>query len=291
MRIHRQVDRVVVPRLGRIFAAFLGAGRWRLRLFTVLGLTCCAAMLVTVVWASRGRAPETGTESAGPMVHVGVGQGQTIPQYLMSSHEELKVLLGRPNPGSNETYALVSLRSYLAPDRLTPVLGGVAVAEVYARVPTVEAQTQTQIVRIPAERIPQDVVSGMLIVASRKDAEAGDFRTLAAQLRQVDAAEERLRQNYLGGASVAAHEASAYRSGCACVYAAVVRATPAALDEIAARPEVWAVDPAPEVVRIDQAVFLAPLPEQKGIPRPAQSASVRSPSPASWPARRRDGVR
>lgn len=223
------------------------------------------------------------------MVHVGVGQGQTIAQYLMSSREELRALLQRPNPGFRETYALVSLRSYLAPDRLTPVLGGVTVAEVYARVPTAEAQTQ--IVRIPAERIPQDVVSGMLVVASRKDGEAADLRTLAAQLRQVDADEERLRQNYLGAGTVAALEATSYRSGCACVYAAVVRATPAALDEIASRPEVWAVDPAPEVVRIDRAVFLAPLPEQKVISRPSPSASVGSPSPALWPTRRRDGVR
>lgn len=291
MRIHRQVDRAVVPRLGRIFAALgaYGGGRWRPRLFTVLGLAACAAMLVTVVWASRGRAPDGGTAGAGPTVHVGVGQGQSIPQYVTSSREELKVLLGQPNPGSGETYALVSLRSYLAPDRLTPVLGGVAVAEVYARVPVGEAQTQ--IVRIPAFRIPQDVVSGMLAVAERKDAEAGDLRGLAAKLSRSDVAEDRLREKYLRGESVAALEASAYRSGCACVYAAVVRATPAALDQIAARPEVWAVDPAPEVTRIDQAVFLAPLPEQRGGGRPVPPASVGSPSPGPWPTRRLDGVR
>jgi len=267
MRIHRRVDLIVVPRLGRIFAALgaYGSGRWRLRLFTVLGLAGCAAMLVTVAWASRGRAPDERTAAVGPMVHVGVGQGQSIPQYVSSSREELKLLRGRQNAGLGETYALVSLGSYLAPDRLTPVLGGVAVAEVYARVPGAEAQTQ--IVRIPAFRVPEDVVSGMLTVAVRKEIEAGDFRALASQLSEADSAEEWLRQNYLGGASVAALEASAYRSGCACVYAAVVRATPAALDRIAARPEVRSVDPAPEVTRIDLAVFLAPLPEQSwGVP-------------------------
>lgn len=291
MKIHRRVDQQVVPRLGRIFAALgaYGTGRWRLRIFTVLALTGCAAMLVTVVWASRGRAPDGGAGRAGPLVHVGVGQGQSIPQYVAGSRHELKVMLGEPNAGDTETYALVSLRSYLAPDRLTPVLGGVAVAEVYARVPGVEAQTQ--IVRIPAFRIPQDVETGMLTVASRKEAEAGDYRGLAAKLSQVDAAEERLRQDYLGGASVAALEASAYRSACACVYAAVVRATPAALDQIAARPEVRAVDPAPEVTRIDQAVFLAPLPEQIDATRPGPSRSVRSPSAAPPATRSTEGVR
>lgn len=291
MRIHRRVDQKVVPRLGRIFVALgaYGTGRWQLRILTVLALTACAATLVTVVWASRGRAPDAGAEARGPLVHVGVGQGQSIPQYVSSSRHELSVLLAQPIAAGGETYALVSLRSYLAPDRLTPVLGGVAVAEVYARVPIVEAQAQ--IVRIPAFRIPEDVVSGMLTVASRKEAEAGDFRLLAAKLSHVDAAEERLRQNYLGGASVAALEASAYRSGCACVYAAVVRATPAALDQIAARPEVRAVDPAPEVIRIDQAVFLAPLPEQSHATRPGSSRTVGSPSPSPWSTRRLDGVR
>jgi hypothetical protein len=267
----------------------MGGARWRLRLLTALGLTGCAAMLVTVVWASRGRAPEDGRGAAGPLVHVGVAQGQSIPQYVSSSRHELKVMLAQRDAGVGETYALVSLRTYLAPDRLTPVLGGVAVAEVYARVPADEAQTQ--IVRIPAFRIPEDVVTGMLTVASRKEAEAGDFRLLAGKLRQIDATEERLRQNYLGGASVATLEASAYRSGCACVYAAVVRATPVALDQIAARPEVRAVDPAPEVMRIDQAVFLAPLPEQSYAARPAASRTVGSASPSPWSKRRLEGVR
>jgi len=281
MKILRRVDQKVVPPLGRIFAAlgdWVSTGRWRLRLLTVLALIGCAAMLVTVVWASGGRAPDAGTGGAAPVVHVGVGQGQSIAQYVSTSRQELDVLLGRPNAGEGETYALVSLRSYLTPDRLTPVLGGVAVAEVYARVPVVEAQTE--IVRIPVFRMPEDVVSGMLTVASRKEAEAGDFRMLAEKLSQVDAAEERLRQNYLDDASVAAIEASAYRSGCACVYAAVVRATPAALKQIAARPEVRVVDPAPEVIRIDQAVFLAPLPEQSHAVRPAASRTVGSPSPS-----------
>ncbi|HZM81404.1 MAG TPA: hypothetical protein VFC19_37230 [Candidatus Limnocylindrales bacterium] len=39
---------------------------------------------------------------------------------------------------------------------------------------------------------------------------------------------------------------------------AVVRAASAALDQIAVRPEVWAMDPAREVMRVDQTAFLAP---------------------------------
>lgn len=283
----RHLDTVVVPRLARAIAGVAGwssMGRWRLRVLTGLALTGSAAVLVTVVWASHSREPVGRVPESQEVVHVGVAQGQSIPTYLSSSRTELKALLTSPGPATpTETYALVSLRTYLAADRLTPVLGGVAVAEIYTRVQLPEVQTQ--IVRIPAYRIPEDVIAGMKQVAARKQAEAEEFRRLAAKLSEINAAEDSLRQTYLTGATVASAEATAYREGCSCVYAAVVRATPAALDQIAARPEVRAVDPAPEVQRLDQAVFLAPLPEQQGtvLPAPTQSAiptSAPSPTPS-----------
>ncbi len=277
-KVMRHLDEVVVPRLAGGMARIAGwgpSGRWRLRILTALALTGSAAVLVTVVWASHSTAPEGRQPVDRPVVHVGVAQGQSIPTYLASSRSELKAMLTGGDPEAPaETYALVSLRTYLAADRLTPVLGGVSVAEVYTRVPLV--QGQTQIVKIPAFRLPDDVFTGMRQVAARKDTEANEFQGLAAKLSEAIEAEGRLRQTYLMGAAIAAAEAAAYRGGCSCVYAAVVRATPAALDQIAARPEVRAVDPAPEVRRLDQAVFLAPLPEQQDI-----AAASPSPPPAS----------
>lgn len=57
------------------------------------------------------------------------------------------------------------------------------------------------------------------------------------------------------------------------MYAVVVRATPAALSKIAARMEVRTVDPAPEVLRPEHALFVAPLPEQQDIAAPVASPS------------------
>jgi hypothetical protein len=214
-------------------------------------------------------------------VHVGVAQGQSIPGYVATSHTELTSLVNKAPNASPEVYALVSLKSYLAPDRLTPVLGGVAVSEVYARVPQ-----NGQIVKIPAYRIPDDVMSGMRQVADRKEGEADSFRALAAKLSEVNAAEDDLRNDYLRDAALATVESAAYRAGCSCVYAAVVRAVPAVLEQIAARPEVRAVDPAPEVLRLDQAVFLAPLPEQVDAPVSPSPSPVTStsPTPSSTPS-------
>ena len=67
----------------------------------------------------------------------------------------------------------------------------------------------------------------------------------------------------------------------------VVRATPAALDQIAARPEVRAVDPAPEVRRLDRAVFLpAAVPSRSARP-PAARPGANPSAAAVGPPRRR----
>jgi hypothetical protein len=116
--------------------------------------------------------------------------------------------------------------------------------------------------------VPADVVAGMAALADQKDREAENYGSLSAKLTGDGAQEQRLRAAYASGARLAAAEAAAYRSRCSCVYAAVVRGAPAALDQVAHRAEVRAVDPAPEVQRLDQAVFLPPLPEQTGVVRP-----------------------
>jgi hypothetical protein len=289
MKLPRRLDHAVVPRLGRVLARLSrwSSGRWRLRLLTALALTGSLAILLTVALATRtSHEPQARLPENAAKVHVGVAQGQSIPGYVATARAELTFLLAAAGAAQGETYALVSLRSYLAPDRLTPVLGGVATAEVYSRVPF--SQAQAQIVKIQAYRIPEDVITGMQKVAKQKEKEAEDFRLLAAKLNEVNAAEDQLRQTYLGGVAVAAAEAQAYRNACACIYAAVVRATPAALDQIAARPEVRAVDPAPEITRLDQAVFLAPLPEQRDVvispsPSPSRVPPSPSPSPSALP--------
>lgn len=139
---------------------------------------------------------------------------------------------------------------------------------------------QTEIVRIPALRVPDDVVAGMEEVAARKDTEAADYQARAAAVDGDGVGERELRERYVSGAEVATAEAAAYRTGCACVYAAVVRAAPQVLRGVAARPDVRAVDPAPEVYRLDRTVFTPPLPEQRDVVRPPADTG---PRPAPTP--------
>ncbi|MFG3298527.1 hypothetical protein [Micromonospora chersina] len=225
---------------------------------TWLALACAFVVLVVAV-AQRGDRP-VGDRTVGEVTRVGVADGDAVPAYLRAAADEL-ARLDAPAPGS---YALVSFAAYLTPAQVATALGGAPVSAVVARVPV--PGRQTEIVRIAALRLPDDVVAGMVEVAVRKDREAADYRARAAA--PAATADPELRRVYDTGAAVAAREAAGYRAGCACVYAAVVRDAPDALRALAARPGVRAVDPAPEVTRLDRTVFTPPLPEQRDVARP-----------------------
>ncbi|EEP70873.1 hypothetical protein MCAG_01200 [Micromonospora sp. ATCC 39149] len=244
-----------------------GSVRHRPRWLTVAALLSVAAVLVTAGWAGRHDRP-VGDRTVGEVTRVGVLPGEAIPGYLRAAATELAALPAGGSPAG--TYALVSFADYLAPGPLADALAGVAVVEVVARVPL--PGRQTEIVRLAAQRLPQDVVAGMAGVAGRKDREAADQRARAATAD--DAA---LRRAYETGAWVAAGEAAAYRAACGCAYAAVVRGVPDALRALAARPAVRAVDPTPELRRLDRTVVTPPLPEQRDVARPPADAGPTPP--------------
>lgn len=250
--------------------ARLSHGRVPPRGVTVAAVLALAAVVVTAWWAMDR--PGGGYGSGGDVVRVGVAEGESIPDYLRASRARLDALLaGSADQEQTEIYALVAFTAYLTPDRVARVLDGVAVSEVFSRVPLPE--TQTQIVRIPASRLPADLEAGMADVAARKEAEARDYQERRAALGDSDRDQD-LRRVYDSGARVAAAEAAAYRSHCACVYAAVVRATPARLDALAERDGVRVVDPAPQLRQLARAVFLPPLPEQRDVVRPPTDADL-----------------
>ncbi|MDR7278146.1 hypothetical protein [Catenuloplanes atrovinosus] len=267
----RRLDARLLPPLGRGLAR---AGRTpaRLRFLTAAAVAASTAVLLTAVWAADRPAP-SGDETVGEVVRVGVAEGGSIPGYADASAAELAALTG-----TTGTYALVTFTEYLAPDRLAAALAGRAVSVVVGRVPLPD--TQTEIVRIPVQRLPADLVAGMGVIAERKEREAEDYRRLSATLTGDSAQETSLRPVYDSGATVAAAEATAFRDACSCLYAAVIRATPADLAAVAERPEVRVVDPAPELVRLDRSVLLPPLPEQDDVVRPPVDGLTESMAPA-----------
>jgi hypothetical protein len=260
-----------------------------LRVAIAVAAVAVVALSLGVIWTARhdGGVPNPG--DSGDLVEVGVVEGQSVPAYLAVSRRELAALTDPSAPPAGDTWALASLDNYVPPGRLPELLGGAGVAQVYARVPL--AGVQTQVVRIPVYRLPQDVTAGMVAAAQQRDQEQAEYLQLSGRLGGAGPTTDRARQAYAAAARSAGAEATAYRSGCACVFAAVIRAAPAVLRQIADRPGVRVVDPAPEVHSLDSTEFRAPLPEQSGTvpdepsqtPTPVPTATSGIASPAAAP--------
>ncbi|GGM86808.1 hypothetical protein ACFFX1_49095 [Dactylosporangium sucinum] len=269
MKLLQELDQRILPPVGNVLAR-LFRGAVRLRVFTtVVAVVAVTATLLVLHDANRHRGSDP---SLGDVLRVGVPEGASIPGYLESSRAELAGLAG-----DTGVYALVSFNAYLAPDRLAPVLADGSLSSVFARVPLPHAQTE--LVRLGAYKLPDDVVTAMDATAERKRGEARHYRDLLAANDKPDD----LREIYVTGAIVADNEATAYAEHCSCVYAAVVYATPAALRTIAQRPETRAVDPITELQRLDRTVFLPPLPEQTTLAGPISevpASAAASPRPS-----------
>ncbi|GLZ75359.1 hypothetical protein Afil01_01660 [Actinorhabdospora filicis] len=275
----RRLDGRVLPPLGSA-ARRLRAGAGRRRVIASTGMVGAAILIVlAVIWtAGRGARP---VDDSGSVVRVGVEQGADIPSYVDASGRELTEL-AKVSPAP--TWALVSLSAYASPAQAAATAVGVEVARVYARVPL--PRTQTEIIAMDIAALPGGLDAEMERAAVRKDADAASYGALAVKLSGTSAEEADQRAVYEGARAMAAAEAAAYRAHCACAYALVVRAAPAELLELAKRPFVRAVDPAPELTRFERSVFLPPLPEQEGAAGPADGAlSAPSPPVGTPPAR------
>jgi hypothetical protein len=263
----RRLDCRLLPVLARS-AVRLSQPAHGSRLLGTAATVSVAAVVVTAIWAADG--PAGGDPTVGEVVRVGVAAGDSIPAYVQASRAELAVLVRASSP--TETYALVTLSEYATPARLATILRGVSVSEVVARVPLPE--TRTEIVRLPAKRLPADAEAAMVAVADGKDREARDYRDRGSAVSGNGQRERALRRLYETGAAVARAEASAFRAKCGCLYAAVVRGIPADLAEITERSGVRSVDAAPEVHRLERAVLQPPLPEQTDVVRPPAGAGL-----------------
>lgn len=264
----RELDRRLLPPAARGLDRLARSGPARRlrrpRPLTAAALASAAAVVATVLWTAADR--PAGQPPPG-LTWVGVAGDQTIPGYVASTRSELARLVASGAAG--QAFALVTFTAYLSPDELAVTLAGVEVVQVYTRVQLPDEPTETE--RFTVTEVPAGVAAGMSALADSREREAADFQRLSAKLTGDGREERRLQAACARGARLAQQEAAAYRAGCSCLYAAVVRGAPTALAGVARRPQVLAVDPAPEVRRLDQAVFLPPLPDQNGAAPPAVS--------------------
>lgn len=249
-------------RLGR-GARRIGGALRRTHPLTLLAMVAVLAVAIAV--AVRVADPDrTGQVAGSAPVRVGVNDGDSVPAYMEASRRELTELAAYQG---GPVYALVTLDDYTDPEGVAAVLAtgtanaGLSTVVALARVPL--SGRQTEIVRLPAQRLPSDLHAGMTEVAQRKAADAASYAERAAA--EPDAARRAL---YASTAEVSEAESRAYAAGCACVYAVVVRGEVTTLQALGEDPRVRAVDPAPEIVDLTRTVIVAPLPEHVDIVQP-----------------------
>jgi hypothetical protein len=249
-----RLDAKVVPRLARGMNRVARVIRGiRVRPLTVVATVLVVAVVGTALW--RLARPEPGSPGSSP-TWIGVHESDSIPAYVESTRVRLAELVTQAP--DRPVLALVSFGAYLTPDQVTAVVARVpevAPLTGYARVPIPGRQTER--VSLAAERVPGDLVAAMAALATRKESDARTSESLASE--QPPGPQ---RTVYASNAEVARAEAAAYRGACACLFALLVRATPAALTSLAQTAEVRAVDPAPDIANPDDGTFVAPLPEQ-----------------------------
>ncbi len=228
------------------------------------------AVGATAAW--RLVRPEPGGSYGTSPVWVGVREGDSVPAYVESSRAELAALAAQ-SP-DRAVFALVSFRQYLTPAQVASVVAaapGVGTVIGYARVPL--PGRQTELVSLPAQRLPDDLIAGMAGVAGRKDLDADTYETLAASRPTRRCGRSTRPTRRCRGA-----EADAYRAVCACVLrAAGPGARRPSCVTLAGQAEVRAVDPAPDVNSPRDAVFSPPLPEQVDRVEPPPTNRCRRP--------------
>jgi hypothetical protein len=253
-------------------------GRWvhGAHPLTLVALVALGAVVVTLAVRAGPAPPEPLPVDALPP-RVGVSDGDRVAVYTETARTELDAIAG-----SDPTYALITLTTYLAPAEVADLLragdGELRPVFALARVPL--PRRQTEIVRLAAQRVPDDVLAAMGEIAARKEHDA----RVATQRAGQEADPER-RSLALSLGELSRSEAASYAAGCACVFALVVFADHTALAALATHDRVRVVDPAPEVTDVSRAVFVAPLPEHVDIVGPlpddltssdGASAAVRS---------------
>jgi hypothetical protein len=263
----RRLDQWVLPPMGRVAVRLARGGR-RLHVVRAAAVVLSVAVVLVAVYAA-GRTPAQTDAPSGAIVNLGVRDGDSIPQYVVTSNYRLQQLIADSATVARppQFFALVSFSTYLKPAQLVPVLAGldVRVTNVIMRVPS---KSQTEIIKIDASAIPSDVARGMTATSMQKAQEVIDYQTLLSKVTGSTPDDLALIASYRSGIAVSQLEEDAYRDLCACVYAAVVYATPAMLGKLAARANVRTVDPAPREQLLDRAVFRPPFPDQHDLAEP-----------------------
>ncbi|EIV93163.1 hypothetical protein [Frankia sp. QA3] len=175
-----------------------------------------------------------------PTVTIGPGAHDSVAEYLGASQQNLASLTAAA-PAA-DLYAVASLAAPVTPDQMLDVLGTYRAVQVFFTAGS-GGEVEQATVRDPVA----DVHAAFASAAAQAQARA------AAEAKAGEGtADDRDRQ-----------AAAQLRAGCACLFAAVVRAPAGRLSQLAADPRVRVVDPAPPGAGPPAVRFLPLLPDRR----------------------------
>jgi hypothetical protein len=208
-------------------------------------------------------------EPLSPSAALGPEVGADVAGYLRRTREDIAALASRDSEG--RYIALVLLSDYVAPTALPATLEGRSVGRVYARVPA--AGELAEVLEVPTPDEPVAVLQAVYArTATEKREQEAEFRGLAESIEGTAPQDADDKAAYLVDAERVAVEAEAYAAGCACVFAAVVEGTAAALARLLDTPSVRGVEVAGRGTELADLEVRPLWPDQSGV--------VPSPPPA-----------
>jgi hypothetical protein len=205
----------------------------------------------------------------GPPV-LGPEIGAQITQYV-STARAAAAQASQERP-QEEQLALVSLTAYATPEKAREVLTGLDVRRAYLRVPA--GPDPTEVLSTDVEDLVGDVRRLYTATAARKGREQQEFLGLARSITPDSPEQQRFRAFYEASARASGKEATAYRTGCACLFAVVVRAPVRVLAELPALAGVRAVELAPPGATVEEIRVRPLVPEQTTVVAALPRASV-----------------
>jgi hypothetical protein len=198
---------------------------------------------------------------------LGARIGENVVDYLKRATDGLLDAV-RVSPGAQRV-ALVSIRDYRTPEQARVLLSGFTVKRVFLRSKDAGKYASTLPVELRGPLLPALKKAYADTARNRVQAQRS-FESYARTLRPRTDNERRLRELYLAYGQSSGIEARDYGHSCACVFAALVTASPAQLLSLNARAGIRSVQVAGSGVTVLQVQAQPLLPEVEGIvPRPS----------------------
>lgn len=193
---------------------------------------------------------------------LGPDVGDQVSAYLTSASDGL-AKAARESGGARRT-ALVSFSAYRTPEQAEVMLAGYVVQRVFLRAQAGGKEAAQLPVDISRDLLPELRVVYERTARARAQAQKA-YQNYVDTLEVNNKEDQAFKDLYAAFAKSTGLEAAAYRGNCACVYAAVVSATPSQLVALRARAGVRAVELGPADRELKDLQVLPLLPEVTGV--------------------------